>query len=121
MKPFYYKNGIRLPNSHSACKKDLINSRTALLLVHTNNYSMIEDHYKKKIVPAVVHLKTADGSAMSSLGKGTLHPHIANFKLNVTSYWTQIFYLESIFRRDTLYHIVGMQTNNYSYKWKAPF
>ena len=43
---------------------------------------MIEDHYKTKILPAGAHLKTADRSAMSSLGKATLHLHIANFKFS---------------------------------------
>ena len=43
---------------------------------------MIEDQYKTKILPAPVHLKTVDGSAMSSLGKATLHCHITNFKFS---------------------------------------
>ena len=42
---------------------------------------MIEDHHKTKILPATVHLKTADGSSMSSLDKATLHLCIANFKI----------------------------------------
>ena len=45
---------------------------------------MIEDCYKTKILPAAVHLKTTDGSSMSSLGKATLHLCIANFKLSHT-------------------------------------
>ena len=45
---------------------------------------MIEDHYKTKILPAAVLLKTADGSSMSSLGKATLHLHIENFKFSHT-------------------------------------
>ena len=43
---------------------------------------MIEDCYKTKFLPAVVHLKTADGSSMSSLGKATLHLRITNFKFS---------------------------------------
>ena len=60
--------------------KVLINSEAALLLVHTSFYNMIADQYKSKILSAAVCLKTADGSAMSSLGKVTLHLHIDNFK-----------------------------------------
>ena len=45
---------------------------------------MIKEHYKTKKLPAVVHLKTADRSPMSSLGKATLHLHIANFKFSHT-------------------------------------
>ena len=64
--------------------KDLINSGAAISLAHTSVYNMIKDCYKTKILPAVVHLKTADGSLMSSLGKATLHLHIANFKFSYT-------------------------------------
>ena len=53
--------------------KALIDSGAALSLAHTNVYNMIEDCYKTKILAAAVHLKTADGSSMSSLGKATLH------------------------------------------------
>ena len=59
--------------------KALIDSGAAVSLALTRIYNMIEDHYKTKI-PAAVHLKTADGSPMSSLGKVTLHLHIFNFK-----------------------------------------
>ena len=59
----------------------LIDSAAGLLLVHTSVYNMIEDKYKTKILPAAVHLKTADVSAMSSLGKATLHLHITNLKV----------------------------------------
>ena len=41
---------------------------------------MIKDCYYTKILATVVHLKKADGSSMSSLGKATLHLSIANFK-----------------------------------------
>ena len=64
--------------------KALINSGAALLLLCTSVYNMIEDKYKTKILPATVHLKAADGSAVSSLGKATLHLHIANFKFSHT-------------------------------------
>ena len=45
---------------------------------------MMKNHCKTKILPATVHLKTADGSSMSSLGKATLHLCIANFKFSHT-------------------------------------
>ena len=64
--------------------KALIDSRVALSLVHTHVYNMIMDCYKTKILPAAVHLKAADGSTMSSLGKATLHICIANFKFSHT-------------------------------------
>ena len=60
--------------------KALINSEAALSLAHTSVYEMIEDCYKTKRLPATVQLKTADGSSMASLGKATLHLHIACFK-----------------------------------------
>ena len=39
----------------------------------------------------------------------------------VTSYQAHIFYLEQIYRRDTLYHIVEIQIHNYSYGGRAYF
>ena len=78
--------------------KALIDSGAALLLAQISVYNMIEDCYKTKILPAAVHLKTTDGSSMSSLGMATLHLHIANFpsfpilSLYATSYQTHIFY-----------------------------
>ena len=62
--------------------KAVIDSGAALSLVCTSVYSMIEDCYKTKMVPATVNLKTVDRSAMSSLGKATLHLCIANFKFS---------------------------------------
>ena len=64
--------------------KALINSKTVLSLAHTSVYNMIEDHYKTKIQPAAVHLKTADGSSMPSLGKATLHLCITIIKFSHT-------------------------------------
>ena len=57
-------------------------SGVALSLVCTSVYNVIEDQYKTKILPRAVHLKTLDGTAMSLLGKATLHLHIANFKFS---------------------------------------
>ena len=78
--------------------KALIDSTAALSLSYTDVYNIIEDNYKTQILPAAVHLKTADGWSMSSLGKATLHLHIVNFRfpilsLYVTSYQKLIFYL----------------------------
>ena len=53
-------------------------------MAHTSEFYMIEDHYKTKILPAVVHLKTADGSSMPPLGKATFHLHIAYFNFSCT-------------------------------------
>ena len=53
-------------------------------LACTSVYNMINDQYKTKILPAVVHLKTADRSSMLPLGKSTLHLHSANFKFSHT-------------------------------------
>ena len=53
--------------------KALTDSGAALSLGCSSIYNMIEDCYNTKMLPAVVHLKTEDGSAMSSLGKATLH------------------------------------------------
>ena len=77
--------------------KALIHSEAAISLAHTSVYYVIEDHYKTKILPAVVHLKPADGSSMSSLGKATLHLCITNLNLHilslyVTSYQELTFY-----------------------------
>ena len=59
----------------------------ATLHLHMTNFKFshtFQDQYKTKILPAAVHLKTADGSAMSSLGKATLHLHMTNFKFSHT-------------------------------------
>ena len=53
-------------------------------MANTSVYNMIEVCYKTKILPAIVHLKTADRSSMLSLGKETLHLYIANFKFSHT-------------------------------------
>ena len=53
--------------------KALIDTGAALSLVCTSIYNMIEVHYKTKILPAAVHLRTVDGSVLSSLDKATLH------------------------------------------------
>ena len=61
-----------------------MDSRAAISLATRSAYNIIEDCYKTKILPPVVHLKTADGSSMSLMGKATLHLHIANFKFSHT-------------------------------------
>ena len=45
---------------------------------------MIEEHHKTKILPPALHLTTADGSSMSSYGKGTLHLCISNFEFSLS-------------------------------------
>ena len=62
--------------------KALNDSGAAISLAYTSVYSITEDCYKAKIMPAAVHLKTADESSMSSLGKATLHLCIADFKFS---------------------------------------
>ena len=64
--------------------KAFVNSGAALLLAHTSVHKMIKDCYKPKILPAALHLKTADGLSMSSLDKATLHLCISNFKFSHT-------------------------------------
>ena len=64
--------------------KALTDSGVTLSLVCTSIYNMIEDHYKTKMLPAAVHLKSADGPSMSSLGKATLHLCMANFEFSHT-------------------------------------
>ena len=54
------------------------------MLAHTTVYNMVKDCHKTKILPTAVHLKTADGSVMSSLDKATLYLCIANFKFSHT-------------------------------------
>ena len=92
--------------------KALIDSGAALSLFQTSIYNMIENCYKTTILPAAVHLKTANGSTMSSLGKATLHLHSANFKFSHTFITcdklpgTNILFGIDI-HKSTLYHIVG--------------
>ena len=65
--------------------KALISSGATISLMHPSMYNMIEDCYKTSILPTVIHLRTADGSPMSSVRKVTLHLWIANFKFSHTS------------------------------------
>ena len=78
--------------------KALLDSGAAISLACTSVYYMIEECYDTKILPAVVYLKTADGSLMASLGKLALHlctailnSHILS--LFVTSYQKLILHL----------------------------
>ena len=41
---------------------------------------MAEDHYKTSILHTGIHLKTADGSTVSLMGKAVLHVCIADFE-----------------------------------------
>ena len=94
--------------------KALIDSGAALLLICTSVYSMSEDHYKTKIVPAAVHLKTADRLALSSLGKATLHLHIVNFKF----FHTFIIY-DKLSDTDILFGKEIQKRYSISYSWDA--
>ena len=69
--------------------------------MHTMVYNMVEHHYKTSVLPIAIHLKTADGSPMSLMGKASLHLCIADFKiftssLHVPNYQKLIFHLASI-------------------------
>ena len=55
--------------------KALINSGAAISLMCMSVYNMIENDYKTSILPTAVHLRTADGSPMSSVGKLILNFH----------------------------------------------
>ena len=94
--------------------KVLIDSGAALLLVNTSIYDMTEDQYKTKILPAAVHLKTVDESAMSSLGKATLHLHTANFKFSHT-----FIICDKLLDTDILFGINIQKRYSLSYSWDA--
>ena len=94
--------------------KALIHSGAALLLVCTSIYSIIEDCFKTKIVPAAVHVKTADGSAMYSLGKATLHLHITNFKFSHS-----FIICDKLLDTDILFGIDIQKRYSILYSWDA--
>ena len=75
---------------------------------------MIEDCYKTKALPAAVHLKTADGSAMSSLGKATLHLCITTFKFSHT-----FIICDKLPDTDILFGIDTQMRYSLSYSWDA--
>ena len=64
------------------CFKSLINSVATKLIDMQSVYNMLEDHYKTR--PTAIHLRRADGSLMSSMGKATLHLQIADFNFSHT-------------------------------------
>ena len=92
--------------------KALVDSGAALALVCTSIYSMIEDNYKTRILPAAVHLKTVDVSAMSSLGKATLHLQIAYFKFSHS-----FVICDKLLDTDILFGIDIQKRNSPSYRW----
>ena len=59
--------------------KAVIDSGAAISLACTSVYNMIKYHYKTKILAAAVHLKTTDGSSMSSMSKANLVPSHCRF------------------------------------------
>ena len=73
---------------------------------------MIEHHNMTKILPAAVNLKTAYGSAMSSLGKATLHLCIANFKFPHT-----FVICDKLPDTDILFGIDIQKRYSLSYSW----
>ena len=103
----------------------MFDSKAVLSLAHTSIYNMIKDHYKTKLLPAAVHLKTADGSAMCSLGKATLHFHTYNFKFFHTFIiWDKVPDTDILFATDiqkTYSLSYTWDADNYSYSGKAPF
>ena len=94
--------------------KALNDSNAALTLANTSIYNMIEDHYKTKLLPAAVNLKTADGSAMSSLGKVTLHLPTANFKFSHT-----FTICNKLLDTDILFGIYIQKRHSPSYSWDS--
>ena len=75
---------------------------------------MIEDQYMTKILHTAVHLNTVDGSAMSSLGKATVHLCIASFKFSHTF----IIY-DKLPDTDILFGIDIQKRYSLSYSWDA--
>ena len=92
--------------------KVLMDFEAALLLVCTSIYNMIEDQYKTKILSAIVQVKTVDGSAMSSLGKCTLHLCFANFKFSIT-----FIICDKLPDTDILFGINIQKRYSLSYSW----
>ena len=92
------------------CFKALIDSGDTISLMCTSLYNMIEDCYKTSILPAVIHLRTVDGSPMSFMGKATLHLCIANVKFSHT-----FFICDRLLETDFL---LGLTYRNFlSYCW----
>ena len=92
--------------------KALISSGGAISLAHTSVYNMIEDHYKTKILPTAVNIKTVGRSSMSSLGKTTLHLCTANFKI-----LTYFHYMWQAARNWYLFCIDIQKRYSLSYGW----
>ena len=73
---------------------------------------MIEGYYKTKMPPAAVHIKTADGSSVSALGKATLHLCITHFK------FSHIFIIcDKLLDTDILFGIDMQKRYSLSYSW----
>ena len=94
--------------------KALISSGAALSQAHTSVYNMIEDCYKTKVLLVAVHLKTAEGSGMSSLSKATLCLHIASFKFSHT-----FAICHKLPDTDILFVIDIQKRYSLSYSWDA--
>ena len=94
--------------------KALTDSGAALLLSLTSLYNVIEEHYKTKILPAAVHLRTTDGSSMSSLDKATLHLHITSFRFSHT-----FIICDKLMDTDILFGIDIQKRYPPSYSWDS--
>ena len=83
--------------------KVVIDSGAALSLTCTNIHNMIEDPYKTKIIPTALHLKIAEGSSMSSLGKAIYTFALLTLSISIpSSYVTDILFGIDIQKRYSL-------------------
>ena len=94
--------------------KTLTDSGAALSLVHTCVNNMIDDQYKTKIPSAAVFLRHQMDHVMYSLGKVTVHLHIANFKVSHT-----FVICDKLLDIDILFGIDTQKRYTLSYSWNA--
>ena len=92
----------------------MIDSGATNLLMHMSLCDVIEDHYKTSILPEAIHLKTVDGSPMSSLGKATPHLQIAELKFMHT-----FINCEGLPETDFLFGIDLQKRYSLSYCWDS--
>ena len=94
--------------------KALIKSGGAISLMHTSVYNTIEDCYKTSILPAAIHLKTADRSPISSMYKATLHLCIADFEI-----FTHLHHMWQLPETNFLFGIDHQERYSLSYCWDS--
>ena len=63
------------------CYKALIDSGTAISLLHYSTYQSIKDSFKTPLQPTTTKLNTANGSSMTALGMTALHLWIMEFQV----------------------------------------